>query len=298
MSDLKILYHLALKPVRGKDHAARMENFYAGQAEAYDDFRKRLLKGRQELWNLLQPPEDGTWIDMGGGTGGNVEYFGDATVRRGSPNPAEPSDPTVRRGSPDPAEPSDRRSPSAGQGGDLRSTLCAGSGDPRTTNGRLGSLRKVFVLDLSHSLLEVAKKRIAAKGWTNVETVEADATTFQPPDGPVDVVTFSYSLTMIPDWFAAIENALAMLKPGGQIGVVDFYVSRKFPHDGLQRHAWSTRSFWPTWFAMDNVFPSPDHVPFLHRHFEVLHFEEHRAKVPYIPFSRVPYYLFVGRKRS
>src|SRR6187431_1335617 len=76
-SDLKILYHLALKPVRGKDHAARMESFYSGQAEAYDDFRKRLLKGRQELWNLIQPPQSGTWIDMGGGTGGNLEYFQD-----------------------------------------------------------------------------------------------------------------------------------------------------------------------------------------------------------------------------
>ena len=76
-SDLKILYHLALKPVRGKDHAARMESFYSGQAEAYDDFRKRLLKGRQELWNLIQPPEGGTWIDMGGATGGNIEYFGE-----------------------------------------------------------------------------------------------------------------------------------------------------------------------------------------------------------------------------
>jgi S-adenosylmethionine-diacylgycerolhomoserine-N-methlytransferase len=112
-----------------------MESFYSGQAEAYDDFRKRLLKGRQELWNLIQPPDGGTWVDMGGGTGGNVEYFGD----------------------------------------------------------RLSKLSKVYVLDLSHSLLEVAKKRIAAKGWTNVETVEADATTFQPPSGPVDVVTFSYS---------------------------------------------------------------------------------------------------------
>ncbi|HZN35702.1 MAG TPA: class I SAM-dependent methyltransferase [Pirellulaceae bacterium] len=239
-SDLKILYHLALKPVRGKDHAARMENFYSGQAEAYDDFRKRLLKGRQELWNLIPPPAGGTWIDMGGGTGGNLDYFGDS----------------------------------------------------------IHNLGKVYVLDLSHSLLEVAKKRIAAKGWTNVETVEADATTYQPPSGPVDVVTFSYSLTMIPDWFAALENALAMLKPGGTIGVVDFYVSRKFASDGLARHGWMTRTFWPAWFAMDNVFPSPDHVPFLQRHFDVVHFQEHRAKVPYIPLSRVPYYLFVGRKRA
>ena len=254
VSDLKILYHLALKPVRGHDHAARMESFYAGQADAYDDFRKRLLKGRQELWNLIQAPEGGTWVDMGGGTGANLDYFA------------------------------------------LR-TRNATEGVPYSAD-RLAGLGSIYVLDLSHSLLEIAKKRIAAKGWTNVETVEADATTFQPAGGPVDVVTFSYSLTMIPDWFAAIENALAMLRPGGVIGVVDFYVSRKYPTDGLARHSWLTRTFWPTWFAMDNVFPSPDHVPFLHKHFDVLHFEEHKAKVPYIPFLRMPYYLFVGRKRG
>jgi S-adenosylmethionine-diacylgycerolhomoserine-N-methlytransferase len=256
-SDLRILYHLALKPVRGKDHAARMENFYAGQAEAYDDFRRRLLKGRQELWSLISPPAGGTWIDMGGGTGGNLDYF---------------------------------ERISSGAAGN------ATKGVPHSAP-QLAGLGKVIVLDLSHSLLEVAKKRIAVKGWTNVETALADATTFQPPGGPVDVVTFSYSLTMIPDWFAAIENALTILKPGGTIGVVDFYVSRKFAADGLVRHGWMTRSFWPTWFAMDNVFPSPDHVPYLHRHFDVLHFQEHRAKVPYLPLSRVPYYLFVGRKR-
>jgi S-adenosylmethionine-diacylgycerolhomoserine-N-methlytransferase len=102
---------------------------------------------------------------------------------------------------------------------------------------------------------------------------------------------------MIPDWFAAIENALSILKPGGTIGVVDFYVSRKYASAGLTRHGWFTRTFWPTWFAMDNVYPSPDHVPFLHRHFDAIHFEEHRAKVPYLPLIRVPYYLFVGRKR-
>src|SRR3954471_17126414 len=167
VSDLRILYHLALKPVRGKDHAARMESFYAGQAAGYDDFRKRLLKGRQELWNLISPPVGGTWLDMGGGTGANLEYFREQ-----------------------------------------------GTGD-RGQGERLGGLEKIYVLDLSHSLLEIAKQRIAAQGWTNVETVEADATTFKPPCGQVDVITFSYSLTMIPDWFAALENAISILKPGG-----------------------------------------------------------------------------------
>src|SRR5437899_6968207 len=84
-SDLRILYHLALKPVRGKDHAARMENFYAGQAAAYDDFRKRLLKGRQELWNLITPPQGGTWVDMGGGTGANLDYFPTPETRLPTP---------------------------------------------------------------------------------------------------------------------------------------------------------------------------------------------------------------------
>ncbi len=240
LSDLKILYHMALKPVRGKDHAARLESFYAGQAAGYDDFRKRLLKGRRELWEQIDAPDGGLWVDMGGGTGANLENFGD----------------------------------------------------------RLARLRKVLVVDLSPSLLKVARERSEKHGWTNVEAIEADATTFQPSDGPADVVTFSYSLTMIPDWFAAIDNALAMLRPGGLVGVVDFYVSRKYPAEGMVRHGSLRRAFWPFWFNQDNVYPSPDHIPYLHRHFERVHFSQHRAKVPYLPLARSPYYLFVGRKRS
>jgi len=238
LKDLKILYHLTLRPVRGGDHAARMESFYAGQADAYDDFRRRLLQGRQELWDAIDAPPDAVWVDMGGGTGANLDYFGE----------------------------------------------------------RIDQLRKVYVVDLSHSLLQIANRRIEQKGWAHVEATEADATLFQPAVGAADVVTFSYSLTMIPDWFAAIENALAILKPGGVVGIVDFYVSRKYPPDGLRRHPWRTRTFWPVWFAGDNVYPSADHVPYLHHYFEPLHFEERRARIPYLPFVRAPYYSFVGRK--
>ena len=240
LADLRILYHLTLKPVRGQDHASRMEGFYAGQADVYDDFRKRLLQGRQELWDAIDVPDGAIWVDMGGGTGSNLEFLG----------------------------------------------------------SRIERLRKAYVVDLSPSLLDVASRRCRDRGWSNVESVEADATLFRPADGLVDVVTFSYSLTMIPDWFAALENAIRILKPGGIIGVVDFYVSRKHPTDGLRRHPWFTRTFWPIWFAGDNVFPSADHVPFLHHQFDPLHFEERTAKVPYLPLVRTPYYSFVGRRRA
>lgn len=237
-SDLKILAQMAFKPVRGGSHAERMESFYGGQAKGYDDFRRRLLKGREELWAALPKPEGGVWVDLGGGTGANLENFG----------------PEISR------------------------------------------LKQVYVVDLSSSLLAVARDRCRARGWTNVECVQADATTFRPPEGQADVVTFSYSLTMIPPWYDAIENALAMLKHGGRVGVVDFYVSQKHPAAGLRRHGWVCRSLWPVWFATDNVFPSADHLPFLQRRFETMLLEERLAKLPYVPLLRAPYYFFVGRK--
>lgn len=157
-------------------------------------------------------------------------------------------------------------------------------------------LSKAYLVDLSPGLLAVARRRIADRGWRNVKAMEADATVFSPSEPAVDLVTFSYSLTMIPDWFAAIDRAYRMLRPGGLIGVVDFYVARKYPSAGHKRHSWMTRAGWPLWFGLDNVFLSSEHVPYLERRFETTQFSERRAKIKYLPFVRVPYYLFVGRK--
>jgi S-adenosylmethionine-diacylgycerolhomoserine-N-methlytransferase len=238
-ADLKMLFHLTLAPVRGSTHAERMNSFYGDQAQGYDDFRRRLLPGRETLCRSLDLPNGGVWLDLGGGTGQNLESRAD----------------------------------------------------------RIPALKRVYVVDLAAKLLDVARRRALEHGWTNVETVEADATTFTPLE-PVDVVTFSYSLTMIPDWPAVLEQAERVLKPGGTIGIVDFYVSRKYADPPRTRHSWFTRTFWPTWFAMDNVFLSGDHLPTLVRRFKPIRCDEGRAKVPYLPFVRVPYYLFVGRKRT
>lgn len=235
LADLRVLYHMAFKPIRGENHADRMESFYGGQADAYDDFRKRLLQGRQELYDQIEVPTGGVWVEMGGGTGSNLEYLGE----------------------------------------------------------RIHSLSKVYVVDLADSLLDVANKRAQSRGWNNVETVAGDATKWQA-EGGADVVTFSYSLTMIPDWFSAVDNAKKMLRPNGKIGVVDFYVGRKYPSDGHAKHGWFTRNFWPTWFSTDNVFPCKDHIPYLLEHFNEERFTEHRAKVPYLPLVRTPYYNFIG----
>ncbi len=45
-----------------------------------------------------------------------------------------------------------------------------------------------------------------------------------------DRIVFSYSLSMIPTWPAAIQAALANLKPGGEIWIVDFWDQAGYPN--------------------------------------------------------------------
>jgi S-adenosylmethionine-diacylgycerolhomoserine-N-methlytransferase len=182
-------------------------------------------------------------------------------------------------------------------GGGVWVELGGGTGSNLAFLGeRLRTLSQIHIVDLSTSLLAIARARIDANQWNNVQVLAADATTVALPE-LADVVTFSYSLTMIPDWYLALENARRLLKPGGWIGVVDFYVARKYPAAGHTRQSWATRTFWPTWFAHDNVFPNPDHVPYLHQHFTPVQFEEGRGLVPFLPLVKTPYYWFVGRQK-
>ncbi len=236
-SDARVLWHLVRGQRRTGTLEERLERFYAPQADRYDAFRERLLHGREELIRLLDPPARGRVVELGGGTGRNLGFFGD----------------------------------------------------------RLAQLESVQIVDLCPALLERARQR--AQGLPNVVVTQGDACTWRPAE-PVDAVLFSYALTMIPDWFRAVDNALSMLRPGGRLCVVDFYVSRHAPAPGLVRHGALRRIFWPLWFAHDGVFLSPDQLPYLLARCECLHLEEHFGAVPYLPTVRIPYYLFVGGVRS
>lgn len=243
ISDMKVLYCMALKPVRGKTHAERLESFYVKQVDAYDRFRKRLLTGRDDLMRVMEPRDGETWVDMGCGTGANLAMM---------------------------------------------------------DQERLSGLKKVYLVDLTESMLRVARKRIEENGWTNVEVQCADATTWKPGDEKVDAVLFSYSLTMIPDWYAAVDQAYEILKPGGIVGVVDFYIARKYPGEKRMRQSFSTRWFWPMWFSLDNLFLSNDILPYLSRKFEEVTLIERADRIPFCPvfWKKMPRFVFVGRKKS
>ena len=239
IGDIKTLAHMAFYRKTGSDHAERLENFYARQAEHYDNFRERLLKGRKKMLGKCLPMvPGGQWADLGGGTGANLEF----------------------------------------------------------AVAELEKFQQIYIVDLSKSLLEQAEKRIERNGWQQVSCLNKDVE--QPVFTPqsLDLVTFSYSLTMIPNWFAAVDQAFAALKPGGLVAVTDFFVSRKNAATEADQHSTLTRTLWPLWFGIDNVFLNPDHPPFLQWKFQELEFYHSKSRIPFLPGVKVPYYTFIGRK--
>lgn len=167
--------------------------------------------------------------------------------------------------------------------------LGAGTGNnARHFGAQLARFDTVELVDLCPALLEQARERWAHE--PRVRVIEADATHYRP-SRPADRVYLSYSLTMMPEWRKALENAVAMLKPGGILGVVDFELPRG---DCLADRC--ACEFWRRWFAHDGVYLNRAHVEVMQSLTETVSLRESNAALPYLPGLRVPYYIYVGRK--
>lgn len=106
---------------------------------------------------------------------------------------------------------------------------------------------------LTTAIEQIGRASIAAR----VRVAHADATSFDPSRffgrAQFERVFVSYSLSMIPGWQAALDSAIDLLAPGGELHIVDFgtqerlprwfrYVLRRWlalfhfsPRDGLQQ---------------------------------------------------------------
>lgn len=91
-----------------------------------------------------------------------------------------------------------------------------------------------FGLDASAEMLRTAEARIAKADLRNVKFCTALAEDLDHResfglDKPLDIIFFSYSITMIPLWRESIERAVANLQPDGRLYIVDFYDQRDLP---------------------------------------------------------------------
>lgn len=113
-----------------------------------------------------------------------------------------------------------------------------------------------YGVDASAPMLETAQASIARAGLADRIHLrhglaeELDPAAMFGLIKPFDVVLFAYSLSMIPDWPAAISRAVACLRPGGALAIIDFWDQRGLPQ-------WFARTL-QTWLALFDVHPRTD----------------------------------------
>ncbi len=86
---------------------------------------------------------------------------------------------------------------------------------------------QLFGLDASREMLLTAGDAVRLNGLeSRIKLTHGIAEALTPAtfglDGPFDHAIFSYSLSMIPDWRAALRAAATAVKPQGLIHIVDF----------------------------------------------------------------------------
>lgn len=236
-------------------HAKDMESFYKYQKEGYDAFREGLLHARPALMESIPLKKGGkmVWVDVGGGTARNLEFFTPELIRK--------------------------------------------------------YFSAIYVLDVSASLLEMAQRRVNSMGLSDiVKVVEHDFTaasvfTVMPNKGTVDIVTMSYSYSMIPNQAAAMKNASELIKGNGEgiVAIADFFLKGSYD-DQLPNFSRNLRVaesvFHKYWFAMDHVHLLGDvqlehSVPPL----EPIWDNRFRGGVPFLPFLQPYHGVYILQKK-
>lgn len=131
----------------------------------------------------------------------------------------------------------------------------------------------LYGLDASDQMLATARTACARAGCSEaIRLIQGLAQDIQPSlfgcTSPFDIVLCSYVLSMIPTATSVVDAALASVRSGGKVYIVDFWDQARWPAPA--RYALQQ---WLAWFGVD-------HRQVLHRHLDAL------AESGYIRLSR------------
>lgn len=120
-----------------------------------------------------------------------------------------------------------------------------GTGRNLAVLGELYPGARLFGLDISAEMLATAKAKLRRQNRADAVLRVADATNFTAASFDqegFDRIVISYALSMVPEWEKAVDAAIAALKPGGSLHIVDFGQQEGWPA-GFRRllQAWLRR---------------------------------------------------------
>jgi len=88
---------------------------------------------------------------------------------------------------------------------------------------KVGPNGQVILADINASMLNVGRDRLTDRGIVgNIHYVQANAEALPFPDNHFDVITIAFGLRNVTDKDKALRSMLRVLKPGGQLLVLEF----------------------------------------------------------------------------
>jgi demethylmenaquinone methyltransferase/2-methoxy-6-polyprenyl-1,4-benzoquinol methylase len=115
--------------------------------------------------------------------------------------------------------------------GDVVLDLAGGTGDiAALLAARVGADGRVVLGDINAEMLTVGRGRLLDRGvFGNVGFAQLDAEALPFPDGCFDLVTIAFGLRNVTDKLAALREMRRVLRPGGQVRVLEFSTVRAAP---------------------------------------------------------------------